>query len=96
MVTLGWIIVPPKSAKLPNLQSVSSSEVTRKAASPADKSSALSLTVLAAVAAVPVAAPATGGEDKPAEKAEKKEEKSKEDEKKAEESAAAGLGALFG
>jgi len=51
----------------------------------------------AAVAAAPVAAaaPAASGEAAPAEEA-KKEEKSKEDDKKAEESAAAGLGALFG
>jgi len=49
----------------------------------------------AAVAAAPVAAVPVAGEAK-ADEGKKKEEKSAEDEKKAEESAAAGLGALFG
>ena len=49
-------------------------------------------------AAAPVAAaPVSSGDAAPAaEEKEAKEEKSKEDDKKAEESAAAGLGALFG
>lgn len=50
-----------------------------------------------AVAAPAAAAPAAASAEAPTEaKAEKKEETSKEDEAKAEESAAAGMGALFG